>query len=465
MSGGRPGPGRGGLSRGTLLGVLALLLAAGAGVWWWSRPALPHPPPEITLDDVEPAVAAAIRVARQRVLENRGSGEAWGVLGKVFLAHQYRHEGRECLEVAMRLAPAEPRWPYLLAGTHLRDDNDLAVRLIRRAIGLAEGRHEAMARLLLVELLLRMGDLDEAEAVLAGVKNPTPEQAPRVTFYAGTLAARRRRWDEAVKRLPAVRDQPACRRHVAAMLAVAYAQLGREEEARVQARLAESLPEDPRWEDEWLAESGEYDVGRHGTLLMIRGQQEAKMGKQALEHLFQLDRETGGKDYMVASSLGMALRQEGRLEEAEKQLRKALALAPDRYRPHYHLAGLLLQRGELAAQKGGKTSARLYFEEAEAVARKGAALAPLDVWGLYQHSRALVLLGREAEAVPLLRKVTAGRPEELAGHLLLGEALARLDRRDEAKAAFAEAVAVAGDNPLAARSRDEWLAKWAARKP
>ena len=61
---------------------VVLVAAAGGAVWYFTRPG-PGPavaPPEVKADGVDPEVVKVIHEARQKVLDDPRSAEAWGDL-------------------------------------------------------------------------------------------------------------------------------------------------------------------------------------------------------------------------------------------------------------------------------------------------------------------------------------------------------------------------------------------------
>src|SRR5690242_4373700 len=73
--------------------LLAMLLlavgAATAAYAWRGRREEPPQPPQVNLAGVEPRVAKVIEAMRAKVLREPRSAEAWGLFGKVLLAHGY----------------------------------------------------------------------------------------------------------------------------------------------------------------------------------------------------------------------------------------------------------------------------------------------------------------------------------------------------------------------------------------
>src|SRR5437762_8005509 len=96
--------------RWAVVSLVAALLAAGLAWYLVRRSTAPPPPPNPELNASEPAVAKAVQAARARVLKEPRSGEAWGELGKVFLANEMEDASQVCFTQAQRLDPKNPRW-------------------------------------------------------------------------------------------------------------------------------------------------------------------------------------------------------------------------------------------------------------------------------------------------------------------------------------------------------------------
>ncbi|MBV8869518.1 MAG: tetratricopeptide repeat protein, partial [Acetobacteraceae bacterium] len=153
---------------------------------------------------------------------------------------------------------------------------------------------------------------------------------------------------------------------------------------------------------------------------------------------------------------------EARLAEAEGKLARALAIAPGHAGALMGRAGLLRARGlfedaiaaaeAVLARGPGEPLAHKEIglsllclgraEEAVAQFRHADALAPGDdparwTW-LHGLGRALIQLGRDAEAVDALRRAVGGNPTFAHAHALLAAALALAGEEAPARAAMAE---------------------------
>src|SRR5262249_38264419 len=141
-----------------------ILLVCGGAIYgsiYWYRLFGPQPP-TISREGLEPAVADAIDSARQSVLNHARSGNEWGHLGKVFLAHKFPEEARVCFVQAETLEPNEPRWPYYQGFILALTDNASSTAKYRRVADLS-GHHADCARLKLAEGLIEHGDWDRAK--------------------------------------------------------------------------------------------------------------------------------------------------------------------------------------------------------------------------------------------------------------------------------------------------------------
>ena len=163
---------------------------------------------------------------------------------------------------------------------------------------------------------------------------------------------------------------------------------------------------------------------------------------------------------------------EAALAEAEKKLARALAIAPGHTGALMGRAMLLRARGlfadavaaaeavlarspgELLAHKEIGLSLLCLGRAEEAVARfeRADALAPGDdparwTW-LHGLGRALLQLGRDAEAADALRRAVAGNPTFAHAHALLAAALALAGEEAPARAAMAQFRRMEPDTPL-----------------
>ena len=152
--------------------------------------------------------------------------------------------------------------------------------------------------------------------------------------------------------------------------------------------------------------------------------------------------------------LGALLHRTGRLDEAEKNIRRVLRLSPDNAHADLALAAILVDAGrpaeaEIAARRGldiaaePRLKAQLYLQLAQALRRQrkdAEALAALDsaeaidaaLPGLARHrAETLQNLNRFDEALAIFEKEIARTPADPALHLDYNALLYQLGRNDE----------------------------------
>ena len=124
--------------------------------------------------------------------------------------------------------------------------------------------------------------------------------------------------------------------------------------------------------------------------------------------------------WTVRNNLGEALRQEGRIAEAEAQLREAERIRPTYSAPFNNLGGLLMLAGR--------------YPEAIAQFQEAIRLQPDYPEALAGLGNTLVLSGKTADAVPYYRTALKSDPDYAKAHNSLGNALLQLGQLDEARA-------------------------------
>ncbi|MBI1832201.1 MAG: tetratricopeptide repeat protein, partial [Planctomycetes bacterium] len=149
-------------------GGAVLAAVMGLSLWyawsyWYAAPTLP----EIDLTTASPELVKVVKEAVADVRARPRSADAWGRLGMIMLGHGYYSEARVCFTEAARLDPQSARWLYLHARTSFRYQPRQAIALLERA--LVVDPDDAVCRLLLGELFLEEGRLDDAERVLVAL--------------------------------------------------------------------------------------------------------------------------------------------------------------------------------------------------------------------------------------------------------------------------------------------------------
>ncbi len=135
----------------------------------------------------------------------------------------------------------------------------------------------------------------------------------------------------------------------------------------------------------------------------------------------------------VPYNLALALTQAGRLDEAAAYHLRALELDPHHARARRHLAGILLQRGR--------------FDEAIDQFRRLVDMAPEDVNALYNLGSLLAQQGKTDEAIAHLGRAVKLQPDNVEALNNLGNALDERGRIDEAITHYRRALQYKPDSP------------------
>ena len=154
-------------------------------------------PPDIEstgTKEIDPAVVEAVRVARQRVIDNPKSPDLWGHLGMVFAAHAFDDSAATCFAAASSLVPSNQRWAYLHARCKLPSAPEESLSLLEHCADLA-GDPLDTPRLFLIEKLLEDHQLDDAEKHLNRSLAKNPKNA-RTRFAKARLHFLREEYKE-----------------------------------------------------------------------------------------------------------------------------------------------------------------------------------------------------------------------------------------------------------------------------
>ena len=396
------------LLRAVLLAVgLALVIALAWYGWrWYSAPA----PPTIDLEGTDPAVAAALKAAREGVRRAPYSAEAWGRLGALLRACDRLRTAGDCFLQAARLAPGEPRWPYLAGEALLRSGNaEEALLPLRQAVERTDtSREGGLAPLLrLAEAQMLVGQYAEAEELLNRCLELEPDH-PSIHLSLGLVADARGNPEQARRHLQRCAHSPFTRQHACVRLAAICQRLGDQPAATQYARSAAAFPQDQHWHDPWVMECLRQAVGRAARARYLEQLEAQGRYTEAVTELRALPNLHSDAQALVA--LGRNLAQMGDVARAEEVLREALRIAPDSVQANYVLGKILWAKAEqLAREAKGDPGVETLYREAAACARRA----------------------------------IAGKPDHGLAHLLLGRCLLNLGKRDDARASLREAVACA----------------------
>jgi tetratricopeptide (TPR) repeat protein len=445
-------------SRVLLVAVLCsgVALAVALGVYLWrpatepTKPAVqegPPQPPVIDSAGVDPAVMKAIDAARKTVNQSPRLADAWGRLGMILLAHEFRREANACFTQAEQLVPQEPRWPYFQALALTPEDPEGAIPKLQRAVELFGDAAEA-PQLRLAETLLGEGRLEEADREFRRILQQHPDNA-RAHLGLGRLAYQRGDLEEALLHLGRSVTDSRTQQASHALRAEIYQRL--DDKAALQRELhkASSLPDDPPWPDPFAEEVTQLRIGKQASLAradqLIR-QSRHKEAVALLEQTLQ--------DYPDAHwawvMLGRAHLGRNDLPAAEQVLRKAVKAGPELAEAQFYLGvALYLQKDCSAAATCFRKATQL---------KPGFALAHFNL------GHCLKEQGDMNGAIEAFRTTIKCKPDHVPAHTLLGELLASKGQTDEALKHLRQAVQLNPGDSRAGDALEELQKRMAAQK-
>jgi tetratricopeptide (TPR) repeat protein len=429
--------------RGLFLALLlgAVVAGAGAVVTFVHFRDTPPEPPDVPADDNNPQVAVAVRLARERVLKEPRSGAAWGELGEVFIANEQEEQSDFCFAQAERFEPNNPRWPYFRGGTvSNQGDRAGALPYFRRAVDRVEagGESNDTPRLFLAETLLALGRLDEAEGHYRRVLDRRPDDL-RAHYGLGLLAIARDDWAGSRDHLRRCLGSPQAQQKACVQLAAVSQRLGDGAEADKFRQQADRLPKDFDWNDPYVTEYLKWGVKKRSRYRRVDDLAAAGQFAEAIKVLQPMT-EDYPDDYLPQLTLAKNLGQQGDFGRAERALRLAHQLAPDKAQVHYYLSLILMLKGEELKKKGDPEQAGKAFAEAAVWARKALAITPDNGLAYMTLGQSLKALGERADALAALRQAVRCSPELAELHFYLGDLLAEDAPGAEARRHLEEAL-------------------------
>ena len=406
---------------------------------------LPEPPVPENLEAFDPLASARILAAVGQVRADPSRGAAWADLATIYTSERLKGPAIECLAVAERLEPRQPRWPYR-AAILLAQSGDLAqaIAAIERSLALEPTYPPSHARL--GRYHLDLGELDAAERCFR-------EAIELDSSYPGgwvgvvRVALQRDRASEAVEILERLAREDPDSRTFQQLLATARRQLDPAAPVPAQAVLAD--PSEPVWNDPWELETHAYS--RVPNLQQVERLIGSGQAQEALALLAE-ERARGGDPDEIALLSATAQRELGHADEARRELAPLLERQPDNVRALLLLGRLEDDAGDLA----GSVEALERVNELQPGNGGVFATKAYQLTALGQHERALeayrrarelgvkkyelraalgsslMALQRWPEAIELFEGMLAERPEH--GDAWLQLALARLRSGDLAAA-------------------------------
>ncbi len=391
-------------------------------------------PPQVDLEGADKAVVRAVNAASEGVRDAPDSAAAWGKLGMTLLAHEYRLPAAQCFERAAALDVQEPRWPYLHARSILLTDPIDAVPLLEQAAKLV-GNDNLVPRLVLAELLLELGQPDDAERHLRQILSQEPDNA-RAFIALARIHFLRGNYHECRSSCRSAAASGGTRKEATLLMANAFQREGATEQADA-LRTAADAQEDFAWPDPYFADVTQLQTGLKVQLVLA----DRLFGRQKTEESIAVLKETV-KEYpesvWAKLLLGRALIRARQLPEADGVLKEALRLAPNSVEAHFRLGVILnLQRR---------------FRDAAQHFQRAVELKPDFTMAHYNLAYARREMGDMQGAIDAYRRALSCQPDLFIAHAALGDVLARKGYLQEGREHLETATQLQPDNTWA-RSR------------
>ena len=393
-----------------------------------------------TLDTFDPGVQRQLEAAYANLLprgEDAGlaameRGEAYGELGRLFMAASLPTSAEPALRNARVLTPANPEWAYYLAQL-LRAQGNIAdaVELFQEAV---QQEPEDLATLYwLGQTYLDLNRTVAAEAAFTRALAAHPE-SPAARAGLGQSAFASRDYTRAVAELEAAVEMVPAGSALHYPLALAYRALGDETSAERHVALVgreEVPPPDPRMAAiENLLDSALVHE-RRGVEAMDRG----LLLEAMAEFRDGLTAAPPGDSAMrlsLMNKLGSVYWLRGDVDEAIAQFEAGIALSPGFALNHYNLGVIQATQGDLDGARRRFETAVLYEPDLvqaqialgnalHGLGQPGTALAhyehalqvdPDSADARYAQAAALVDVGRIVEARALLAEGIARHPDD-----------------------------------------------------
>ncbi len=375
---------------------------------------LPEPP---ELDGADPVPVRNILEQHHR-WTRAGDPEAIGNLGRIYLALEEHRAALECFAAATALEPEHPHWRYLL-GVEAQSLglDDLAIEVLEQSAARDPGYATTFARL--GRLYLERDDLDAAERNFDRCRAIDPNQSLGYVGL-GRVALARGDYDKAAAALlQAVQATPNDHRAYR-FLSQALAPLGREEDSRRAAEIAERLPKYAGWlvfDDRLQAAHALANTQRYIENQMRLAQSSGDAAQLAGLAGELLRRRPD--DYKAWGVLADSLIRLERVDEAREAIDRALAIEPES-------VSMLCIRAQVEMLAGNLASALEVLDAALAIDPGYA--SSHDIRG-----RVLYLTGRHDEAFASMQRAIALDPKAIKMRLALAVMHEQRGAVDDAK--------------------------------
>jgi tetratricopeptide (TPR) repeat protein len=406
-------------------------LASRAPDRWTLRPiSLPD------LSGVEPSVARQLRdgyASLTATLEKSGTtdadlGAAYGEMGRLLLAAEYREVAETCFLDAQTLVPTDARWPYYLAHLYKQvGDAPKVVQSFERALQL---QPDDLATLVwLGNAYLDQGRPADAEPLFAKALSIQPRSVPAL-FGLGRTALAKQEYTSAIDHLEQALSLDPKEVTIHYQLAMAYRGMGNPEKAAAHLRErgpGEILPPDPLMQQlsELLESAVAYEV--RGA----RALDEGRWADAATD--FRKGIDLAPSEPSLRHKLGTALAMTGDARGAAEQFEEVTRRWPRFSKAQYSLGVILAASGRY----------REAIERFTAAVKSDPTYAAAEL----QWAEALRVSGHAGESLPHYEQAMKLDPRIAQARLGYAMALAGLNRYQEARAQLTEGVKIYPNQP------------------
>ncbi len=430
--------------------LVAIVATAACSSQQTPKPAPTYTLRKVTLPDLghaAPSVQQQLRdgyAALQKTIDASATppeelGAAYGQMGMLLLAAEYRGEAESALLNAQTFSPRDPRWPYYLGYLYkLKGDPGNSFAAFSRALELQP--NDVPTLIHVGEGNLDQGKPDAAQAAFEKAVSIQP-RAVAAEYGLGRAALAKQDYARAVEHLERALSLDPLATVIHYPLAMAYRGLGNQQKAAVHLTQRGTLalkPQDPLLDrlNTLLNSALAYEVS--GADAMDRGD------FKSAEDSFRKGVAIAPGEPSLHHKLGTVLALSGDRAGAVAQFEQALKLDPKFVKAHYSLGVIQADGGQTAEavrhftaaldvepgyvearlqlahtlRRGGKFDAAMpqYAEIVKADARLPEAR--------YGYAAALIRLRRYAEAVDYLTDAMKAYPNEFAFNNALARVLA-----------------------------------------
>jgi tetratricopeptide (TPR) repeat protein len=386
--------------------------------------------PVVPLDKMDPKVAAILGQRIDAVRRQPKSAEAWGWLGALLRAYDFRPEACECLAQAGRLDPGNPRWPYHHALALMIATPNQAIPLFRKSVQICGNTPEG-PRFRLARLLAEQGRWDEARQEYEPLLAAHPEFAP-ARLLAARAAQAKGDTARGVELAQSCVQDPRTARSAWVLLAALHRQKGDMAAAGQAVQRSAAMPPDEGFGDPFESEvtllRGDSRVlGEQAHPLLAAGRLDEAA---ALIERMRSEHAEDPETWLLAGRLCL-LRKD--LAGAEQALRKHIGMSPRSVQGLFQLGLVLL--------------ARERFDEAASTFEKTTDLKKDFGPAWYNRGLALGRAKRVREAAAAFQESLRHNPERLDTYLFLAELKFHLGEREAALALLAQAQTIDPSSP------------------